>query len=68
MLTRPTPWRTADTAYQAHHGACPQCRAAGLNPGGPSRCTVGAGLWADYQAAGTPPHFLWLQPKQEATA
>lgn len=47
MLTRPTPWRTADTAYQAHHGAC---------------------LWADYQAAGTPPHFLWLQHKQEATA
>lgn len=45
MLTSPTPWRTADTAYQAHHGACPQC-----------------------QAAGTPPHFLWLQHKQEATA
>lgn len=20
MLTNPTPWRTADTAYQSHHG------------------------------------------------
>ena len=52
--------RAADKAYQAHHGMCPQCRAAGLNPGGQQRCTEGAGLWAAYQEAGDPPHFMFL--------
>lgn len=66
MVSEPTTWYAADKAYQAHHAACGHCRSAGINPGGYPRCTVGAGLWADYQAAGTPPHFLWLQPEQEA--
>ena len=25
-------WPTADRAYQAHHAACPPCRAAGTRP------------------------------------
>lgn len=54
------PWHAADKAYQAHHAACPQCCASGLNPGGPDRCAVGADLWAAYQGAGAPPHFVWL--------
>lgn len=66
-MSDPNPWRTADKAYQEHHIVCAQCRAAGLNPGGSSRCSVGAGLWTAYQEAGDPPHFLW-QSKREAAA
>lgn len=66
MNDSPNPWRTADKAYQAHHGMCPQCRAAGLNPGGTPRCSEGAGLWAAYQEAGDPPHFLFLRSREAA--
>jgi len=63
MVSEPTPWHAADKAYQAHHGACAQCRAAGVNPAGQARCAAGAALWAAYQEAGDPPHFLWLRSK-----
>ena len=67
MVTEPpSAWRTADKAYQAHHATCRQCWAAGLNPGGPARCAVGAGLWAAYQGAGDPPHFLFLRKRGAA--
>lgn len=63
MVSEPSAWHAADKAYQAHHAACPQCCAAGLNPGGPARCAVGADLWAAYEGAGHPPHFMWLRSK-----
>ena len=60
MVTDSSAWRTADSAYLLHASTCPQCCAAGLNPGVVIRCAVGADLWAAYQGAGAPPHFVWL--------
>ena len=34
----PPDWPTADRAYQQHHVACPQCRAAGTSPNTQQRC------------------------------
>ena len=45
-------WKTLDRAYQAHHGQCPQCIAAGRGYG--QRCGAGAALWCSYQAAPYP--------------
>lgn len=67
MVTDTSAWSAADRAYQAHHGACGQCCAAGLNPGGQARCADGAALWAAYLEAGNPPHFLWLRGKGAAS-
>lgn len=63
MVTDPAVWRTTDKAYQAHHGACAQCRAAGVNPAVQARCAAGAALWAAYQEEGDPPHFLFLRKR-----
>ena len=57
-------WPTADRAYQQHHAACPQCRAAGTSPNTQQRCPEGAQLWGTYQQAGDPPHFTWLRKRQ----
>ena len=38
-------WPAADRAYQQHHAACPQCRAAGTSPNTQQRCPEGAQLW-----------------------
>lgn len=59
-------WYVADKAYQAHHSHCPQCRAAGMAPGGRGRCPSGAALWDAYQKAGDPPHFMWPRPSGSA--
>lgn len=59
-MTAPPDWHASDKAYQLHHATCPQCRAAGINPGRLGRCPEGAELWATYQQAGDPPHFTWL--------
>ena len=53
----------ADRAYQHHHAACPQCRAAGTSPNTQQRCPEGAQLWAQYNQAGDPPHFTWLRKR-----
>jgi hypothetical protein len=53
----------ADRAYQQHHTACPQCRAAGTSPNTQQRCPEGAQLWGTYQQAGDPPHFTWLRKR-----
>ena len=37
-MTTPPDWPTADRAYQHHHAACPQCRAAGTSPNTQQRC------------------------------
>ena len=37
-MTTPPDWPTADRAYQQHHTACPQCRAAGTSPNTQQRC------------------------------
>ena len=57
-------WPAADRAYQHHHAACPQCRAAGTSPNTQQRCPEGAQLWGTYQQAGDPPHFTWLRKRQ----
>ena len=59
----PPDWPTADRAYQHHHAACPQCRAAGTSPNTQQRCPEGAQLWGTYQQAGDPPHFTWLRKR-----
>ena len=63
-MTTPPDWPTADRAYQQHHAACPQCRAAGASPNTQQRCPEGAQLWGTYQQAGDPPHFTWLNKRQ----
>ena len=55
-------WELADRAYQAHHFQCPQCISAGVTRSQP-RCAIGAALWEEYQQAGDPPHFTWLQKR-----
>ena len=40
MTTQPD-WPAADRAYQHHHAACPQCRAAGTSPNTQQRCPEG---------------------------
>ena len=62
MTTAPG-WPAADKAYQAHHAACHQCRAAGTSPNTQQRCPEGAQLWAQYNQAGDPPHFTWLRKR-----
>lgn len=59
----PPDWPAADRAYQQHHTACPQCRAAGTSPNTQQRCPEGAQLWGTYQQAGDPPHFVWLRKR-----
>ncbi len=59
-----TDWHTADKAYQAHHGTCPQCIAAGGSPSTKQRCSTGLALWDAYNQAGMPP---FLQPKKGQT-
>ena len=44
-MTAPPDWPTADRAYQQHHAACPQCRAAGTSPNTQQRCPEGVQLW-----------------------
>ena len=43
-MTTPPDWPAADRAYQAHHAACPHCRAAGTSPNTQQRCPEGAQL------------------------
>lgn len=59
-MTTPPDWHAADRAYQAHHASCPTCIAAGASIRGRARCPAGAELWRAYEAAGDPPHFLWV--------
>lgn len=59
MSDSPGDWYQARNAYYTHHRACPACIGAGIATATP-RCTVGLELWQSYQAAGTPPHFMWL--------
>ena len=59
----PPDWPAADRAYQHHHAACPQCRAAGTSPNTQQRCPEGVQLWAQYNQAGDPPHFTWLRKR-----
>ena len=47
----PPDWPAADKAYQHHHAACPQCRAAGTSPNTQQRCPEGAQLWGTYHKA-----------------
>lgn len=49
--SNPPDWRAADAAYQAHHTACPHCRAAGTSPNTQQRCPEGAQLWGTYRRA-----------------
>jgi hypothetical protein len=64
MTTTPPDWPAADRAYQQHHTACPQCRAAGTSPNTQQRCLAGQELWAQYNQAGDPPHFTWLRKRK----
>lgn len=64
-MSTPPDWPAADRAYQAHHAACAQCRAAGASPGKTQRCPTGAELWEVYHQAGLPPHFTWLRKERK---
>ena len=42
-------WPAADRAYQHHHAACSQCRAAGTSPNTQQRCPEGRSSGANNQ-------------------